>query len=109
MERDNQEKQTLKRLRDLEKVVPEIGGTVAQYYKHNCLTPKQGSFIIHIATKNKIDLFPFYPAITLKKKVDKDALLEMEEWKVKQVWVCLTPPQRKFYIEHNFALYETGK
>ncbi|TDL68426.1 hypothetical protein E2R58_04255 [Paenibacillus amylolyticus] len=71
-----------------------------KYLKDNgAFTPKQLSTLIWRLEKYKINHIKSHFKLTIKKNKDKDQLLELADYKVKQMWDCLSSSQKNFYSE----------
>jgi hypothetical protein len=67
------------------------------------LSPKQASLVVWRLDENCIELPRSYLKVMLKKDAEKDDLLAMEDFKLKQLWPCLTAAQQRWYREKKPA------
>ncbi len=67
--------------------------------KEKAFTPKQLSLLIWRLKKADIDFNKSHFKLTIKKKREQENLLQLEDWKLKSIWECLSSSQKKFVME----------
>ncbi len=67
------------------------------------LSPKQASLVVWRLEANGIELPRSYLKVMLKKTAEQNALLAMEDFKLRQLWPCLTAAQQRWYREKKPA------
>jgi len=73
-----------------------------KYFKENsAFTPKQLTILIWRLEKYKIKFKKSHFKMTIKRNKDKQQLFDMEDWKVKTIWDCLSSSQKGVYNEHT--------
>lgn len=73
-----------------------------KYYKENgAFTPKQLSTLIWRLEKYNVHHIKSHFKLTIKKNKDKEQLLNLAAFKVKQIWECLSNSQKDFYTEQQ--------
>ncbi|HDR6635703.1 TPA: hypothetical protein QCV53_003996 [Bacillus cereus] len=71
-----------------------------EYFKERkAFTPKQLSLLIWRLKKADIDFNKSHFKLTIKKKREQENLLQLEDWKLKSIWECLSSSQKKFVME----------
>jgi len=75
----------------------DISSFIDYFRDRGAFTPKQLSMLLWRMKKNEIKYYPSDFKLTIKRKREKRQLLDMPDWKIKQLWLCMTPSQRKFY------------
>lgn len=73
-----------------------------QYFKERkAFTPKQLTFLVWRLEKVKIEFNKSHFKLTIKKNREKEQLLNLEDWKLKQIWDCLSNSQKQFVIQNR--------
>ena len=66
-----------------------------EYFKERkAFTPKQLSLLIWRLRKADIDFNKSHFKLTIKKKREQENLLQLEDWKLKSIWECLSSSQK---------------
>ncbi|KGA84644.1 hypothetical protein KQ41_02370 [Lysinibacillus fusiformis] len=78
----------------------EIDSFIDYYKKRRAFTPNQLSTLIWRLDKAKVEYNKSNFKVIITKDREKEQLLKMEEWKLKKIWLCLSPSQRK-HVEHK--------
>jgi hypothetical protein len=69
-----------------------------KYFKENgAFTPKQLATLIWRLEKHKIEFIKSHFKMSLRKNKDKQQLFDMEDWKIKTLWDCLSSSQKEIY------------
>ncbi|MCY1003962.1 hypothetical protein OWM54_43140 [Myxococcus sp. MISCRS1] len=107
MEDDSRRRAVRRALVQLAKVDDAVDSTmlasIADDAHERGLSPKQASLIVWRLTANKIDLQLSYLKVKLKKDAEQDSLLEMDDFKVRQLWPCLSSAQQRWYNQKKPA------
>lgn len=78
----------------------EIDSFIKYFQEKGAFTPKQLTTLIWRFEKYKVSYQKRNFKMTIKRNRDKENFLEMEEWKVKTIWDCLSNYQKEIY-ENN--------
>lgn len=95
-------RRALVRLAKMDQLIKsEMLDSIAEAADDRGLSPKQASLVVWRLEANGIELPLSYLKVMLKKDAEKDALLSMEDFKLKQLWPCLTAAQQRWYQERK--------
>ncbi len=79
----------------------EISSFEDDYKRKGHFSPKQLSLLIWRFEERRIPFNKAYFNTNIRKTKDKKALLEMEDWKLRKLWRCLTPSQQQWVRGHR--------
>jgi hypothetical protein len=71
-----------------------------EYFKERkAFTPNQLALLIWRLERANIDFKKSHFKLTIKRIREKEQLLELEDWKLKRIWDCLSNSQKQFILE----------
>lgn len=71
-----------------------------EYFKEKkAFTPNQLALLIWRLEKARIDFKRSHFKVTIRRNREKDQLLNLEEWKLRRIWDCLSNSQKQFVYE----------
>ena len=73
--------------------------SIADAADNRGLSPRQASLIVWRLGVNGIELPRSYLKVMLKKAAEQNALLVMDDFRLRQLWPCLTVTQQQWYRE----------
>jgi len=99
---DAKEKRMIEALIQLGKKEEEfdISSFIDYFRDRGAFTPDQLSLLLWRMKKNEIEHYPPDFKLTIRRIREKSQLLNMPDWKIQELWLCMTPSQRKFW-ENN--------
>ncbi|MGJ4734783.1 hypothetical protein [Leptospira levettii] len=100
---DAKEKRMIKSLIELATKDNEfnIENFIKYYKERNAFTPSQLSLLIWRLEKKGIKFEKSNFKMTIKRNREKEQLEEMEDWKIKKIWECMTSSQKRYCLENN--------
>lgn len=75
----------------------EIDSFIKYFKENGAFTPKQLFTLIWRLGKYKVEFKKSNFKLSLKRSNNKQQLFEMEDWKVKTIWECLSSSQKEIY------------
>ncbi len=78
----------------------EINSFIDYYQNRGAFTPNQLALLVWRFGKHKISYHKSDLKMAIKRNREKDQLRDMEDWKIKQIWECMSPTQKSWYAEH---------
>lgn len=81
-----------------------INNFIKYYEDRGAFTPKQLSTIFWRLKEYKINFNKSYFKITIKRKKEKEQLLNMKDWQLADIWPCLTNSQKNIIKNHKNKL-----
>ena len=79
----------------------DIESFITYEQDRGAFTPKQLSFLFWRFKKSNIEYKPNNFKIIMKRNREKEQLLNMEEWKIEQLWESLSSSQKKWVRENT--------
>lgn len=77
----------------------QIESFIEYYREREAFTPNQLKVIIWRLNKHNVDFQHADFRMSMRRDREKSQLHSMEGWQVKQIWQCMSPSQRNWYIE----------
>lgn len=108
--RDRQKLVTDAKKRRMTRALIELGQKEATFriesfidYVHDrgAFTPNQLSLLVWKLTTHRIPFVASDFRLTIRRDREKDQLLSLAPFKIRQIWPCLSTTQRRFYEEHR--------
>lgn len=101
---DVKTKEVLNSLVALSNKDPEFARTSESFYEYyqerGAFTPNQLSLLIYKLDKNRIRYNKYYFKMTIRRSREKEQLLNMEGYKVKNIWNCMSNSQIIWFKEN---------
>ncbi|MED4353954.1 hypothetical protein P9265_16695 [Schinkia azotoformans] len=78
-----------------------IENFIVYFKERKAFTPNQLALLIWRLERARIDFKKSHFKLTIKRNREKEQLLKLEDWKLKQIWDCLSNSQKQFVIENR--------
>ena len=76
--------------------------TFIDYFQdRQAFTPNQLAMLLWRLDKHRVQYKPSDFPMIIRRGRERDQLLDMPDWKVRNVWPCMSASQRQFYYEHK--------
>lgn len=85
----------------------DINNFIDYYKEREAFTPKQLSLLIDRLDKYQIEYNKNYFKLTIRRKREKEQLLEMDSFKILKLWPSLSSSQKKFLADNENAIAKT--
>ncbi|MEC1782111.1 hypothetical protein [Schinkia azotoformans] len=79
----------------------DIENFIKYFKERKAFTPKQLALLVWRLEKAKIDFNMSHFKLTIKRNREKEQLLELEDWKLRCIWDCLSTSQRQFVLREK--------
>lgn len=79
----------------------KIESFIIYYQERGAFTPRQLSTLIWRLEKHQVDFKKFYLKMTIKKNIEKEQFLSMENWRIRKIYNSLSASQKKFLLKHK--------
>lgn len=79
----------------------DIESFIADLQDRGAFTPKQLSLLVWRLREHGIPHNKAHFKMTIRRAREKDQLLGMADWQVRQLWPCMSAGQRRFYVSRT--------